>query len=168
MIKRRPCTAGVVFAVYCLILLWIVLFKTALSPYQLKMLYSGRSLNLIPFYYADNMGRIHLRETVMNIVVFVPVGVYFKMFGVRLWKGVVYGALISLGLELCQLVFGIGSTDVTDLITNTLGTAIGCLCYMAALRIFGNKKRTDRVINAAGIIAISLFLLLALTLALAN
>jgi len=40
------------------------------------------------------------------------------------------GFLFSLLLEINQFIFGIGATDVTDLITNTFGGIIGYIFYL--------------------------------------
>lgn len=166
--KKRPSMAVAVFAFYCLLLAWIVLFKASFSLAQLKMLCGDRTLNFIPFYYDRDVGSIHLREVVLNVFVFIPFGVYMRVFGVRFWRGVLYGVLTSFFLEACQFAFGIGGADVTDLITNTLGTVVGCYFYMGPLWILGSKKSADRFINIFGVIGAVAFLLLAAVLFLAN
>ena len=44
-------------------------------------------------------------------------------------KAIIYGAVLSFVFEIMQFVFAVGATDITDVITNTLGTLIGVGIY---------------------------------------
>lgn len=60
-----------------------------------------------------------------NVALFVPLGVML-MIVIRRWSGVVgLAALLSLSIEVSQYVFSLGRTDVTDLICNVAGAALG-------------------------------------------
>ncbi|MFK4934083.1 VanZ family protein [Lactococcus formosensis] len=48
--------------------------------------------------------------------------------------------LVSLFVEILQFIFGIGATDITDIITNTSGGLIGLLLYHAFQK---NERRQD-------------------------
>ena len=56
------------------------------------------------------------------------------------------GAGLSLGIELLQLPFYVRSTDVDDLILNTLGVAIG-FGIRAAIRRFGKRRPENNAIE---------------------
>ena len=62
------------FAVYLALLIWIILFKLEFSISVLK---TNRSINLIPFYYENEIGMgFHLKEVLENAVIFIPLGIY--------------------------------------------------------------------------------------------
>ena len=82
------------------------------------------NLNIIPF-----LGMIDdLKNSILNVLLFVPLGLMLPM----LWEkyrvkrnAVLFGFGLSLCIELAQ-IFTFRATDVNDLITNTLGTFLGC------------------------------------------
>lgn len=47
----------------------------------------------------------------------------------------IVGMGFSFVMEAGQYIFRLGSTDITDLITNTLGTIAGAILYVLLLRI---------------------------------
>ncbi len=163
--KRKINATKVIFAIYCLIILWVVLFKLSFSLDSIKMLFGNRSVNLIPFYYENNV-HLQFREIMLNVILFVPFGIYQKMLGVSNTKAVLYGFVFGIILEICQFVLSIGASDITDVISNTLGTFVGMCVYAVVLKIF--CSRTDKLINILATAALALFLLLALLLLIAN
>ena len=163
--QRKSCA---LFALYCLVLLWIVLFKMAFSIEEILVLQSKRSVNWIPFSYGADVGHFHRKETVLNVLVFIPLGLYFGMFGLKPGKALALGLGISLGLELCQLLFAIGATDVTDLLTNTFGTALGLLLYALLRKLYRDKQKADRFINTLATAALILFGAMITLLSLSN
>ncbi len=150
----------IVFSVYFILLIWLVLFKFATNFSEIP---SIRSINLIPFYYSKGTNT-HLKEVLYNIIVFVPLGVYLQIFKED-WKKatkclVVIG--ISFLFEVVQFIFAIGTSDVTDLIGNTLGGIIGMLFCIVMKKIA--PKKFISIINGSGVliesVAIGLMLLL--------
>lgn len=70
-------------------------------------------------------------ETFLNVILFIPLGFFlpflYKKYN-RLANIVLAGFLISLSIEFVQM-FDIGTTDINDLIANTLGTCLGFSIY---------------------------------------
>ncbi len=71
-------------------------------------------------------------DALMNVLVFIPLGVLLSLILVRpaWWRVTVAGAVVSAVIELLQLLtqaaFGGGHvTDVNDWLSNTVGAAIG-------------------------------------------
>ncbi|HXV99077.1 MAG TPA: VanZ family protein [Anaerolineae bacterium] len=89
-----------------------------------------------------------LIDVVGNIVVFTPLGfglagaLYRANLRQIIWLAAVGGFSLSLMIELIQLAIPSRSTDVDDLIFNTLGATTGALCF--ALLQAGGNKLTDR------------------------
>jgi len=166
--RRKPSATKIIFALYCLILLWLVLFKLAFSFDEIRILQTDRHVNLIPFYYDDEVGRFHTKEVVLNLFVFIPMGLYLRMLAIPGKKAILFGFFCSFVLELFQYLFAIGASDITDVITNTLGTAGGICLYTLMRKLFPNKQSTDRFINIVATLALLLFGILAILLFGAN
>jgi glycopeptide antibiotics resistance protein len=139
------------FAAYLLVLLWVVFFKFSYEPLEILRDHDARGVNLAPFT------RAHTHEMFANFVAFIPfgvmLGVVFKKAGFLRKLAVVFA--FSLGVEIVQYILAIGITDITDLITNTLGGLAGITAY-AVLRRFANERRLD-----IGFLAVGSLILLA-------
>ena len=130
--------------VYLLVLSWIILFKLQFSFSALDHI---REINLIPGASVIVNGKVDFDEIINNAIVFIPVDAYFSM----LFKnksalkaiGSVFG--ISFVYEIIQFIFAIGASDITDLISNTLGGIIGVtLVYVLSIVL---KDKTHKILN---------------------
>ena len=155
----------ILFGLYLLFLLWIVLLKASFSLGDIRALVSERSVNWIPFTYAKEVGT-HRSEVLRNVLIFLPFGLYLRMLGVRWGRAILYGFLLSLGCEVTQVLCSIGAGDVTDLLTNTAGTALGVLGYLIFRGIF--RERTNRFLNTLALILTIWLAVLLLLLIIAN
>ncbi len=153
--KKKTLT-HILFGIYCILLIWIILFKLSFSFEDIKMMTGRRAINLIPFYY-DNEVSMHFSEVMRNLFIFIPFGLYLGMMGFKFLKAVLIGFVFSLTMEICQYVFAIGGSDITDIITNTLGAAIGAALYLILTLIFKNKVKLNRVLNILALIVTVLF-----------
>ena len=153
-------------SVYGLLLSWLVLCKATL-PGEWHTLVCERSINLIPFHY-DTEVSAHLSEIVLNVLVFVPFGLFLSMLGVRVWKTVLFGFAASLAFEALEYACSIGAADLTDLLTNTTGALLGACGYLLLCRFFGNREKCNRVLNILACVGMILFLGLAAVLLIAN
>lgn len=164
--KKNRVFTVVLLAVYGMILIWIVLLKAS-SFADLAYLPCPRSINLIPFHY-DTEVKTHLSEIILNVLVFVPLGIFLGMLGINVWKAVLIGFAVSFVLEALQYFLSIGAADITDLITNTIGAAFGACGYLLLCLIFRKPDRLNRVLNVLACIGMALFLGFAAFLLIAN
>lgn len=146
------------FAVYLVLLVWIILFKLRLPGEELAHI---RGVNLIPFYYETDVSlRLHLKDVLENVLIFVPYGIYLCMLSERLgvWgkAGILLGT--SLVLEAAQYIFAIGCSDITDVLTNTAGGLLGIGIYRVLLLLLRDRRRTDRVISVLAAVVTVLLL----------
>lgn len=157
----------ILFVIYCLILIWIILFKLSFSLEEIQALRGVSNINFIPFHY-DTETSLHFKEVILNILIFVPFGLLTTMMHFNLRKSLIIGFGFSFVMEAGQYIFRLGSSDITDLITNTLGTIVGVILYVLLLRIFRNRDKVDRILIIFTFIGIFLFVCLALMLMMAN
>jgi len=131
----------------------------------------NRKVNLIPFREPLILnGKIDFGEIIMNVVIFVPLGIYAGILFKR-WsfgKNVVFFLLTSLIVEGLQFTFKLGAFDITDIITNTFGGIIGLMIFIAIEKVLNNGIRAQKLINVIAVIGtvltISLLLLLKMNL----
>ncbi|ERI06571.1 VanZ family protein [Atopobium sp. oral taxon 810] len=136
-----------VFIFYLVLLVWVVLLKTQFSLADLS---TTRHINLIPFYYEEETSG-HLREVIDNVLIFIPFGIYMRVAFRQLPIGtsILIIALTSFVFETLQFVLSIGASDVTDIISNTMGAALGVALYTLLARIAKNNAVLDKVIVVA-------------------
>lgn len=80
-------------------------------------------------------------DTILNVILFIPLGVFLPLLYkryTRLGRIVLTSFLLSLSIELVQM-FGMGATDVNDLITNVLGAYLGYCVYKSFYRVCPKK-----------------------------
>ena len=132
-----------VFALYCLVLLYILILDKAFAGYHQNLRNILAHINLIPFgtvvTYVIRLanGSINpdtvIKNLAGNLILFAPMGAFLpfafdKMK--KLWRVVLVLLIMILTVELIQIVLLIGSFDVDDLMLNMLGGLIG---YVACL-----------------------------------
>jgi len=86
-----------------------------------------------------------LRSTALNVLLFLPLGIGLPLLWKRyegLWETVLFGLLISLGIETAQL-FTYRATDINDLITNVSGTLLGYFTYKGFIPKKFARKEDD-------------------------
>ena len=112
------------------------------SVYTLLIRTPGpRRWNLIPFWeirYALSGGTDTFHYLVINILLCIPMG-YFAACAFendRKWKIILRITCFSVLIEIVQLLTGRGLCEFDDVFNNTLGGAIGMLCYFGPLEFF--------------------------------
>ena len=153
---------AVLFIIYLIVLCWILLLKLGVRFSYM----TTRRVNLIPFKEAVIVnGKMDVPETLLNVIIFVPLGIYAAILFGR-WsfvKKLFFFFLLSLLIEALQYILAIGSFDITDIITNTSGGIIGLLLFKAIEKIFNDTAKATEVVNtiaAMGTVIIIVFLLL--------
>lgn len=143
---------------YLLTLLWLTLFKLSYDIPSILASYQTRSLNLIPFV---SLGQTGLSETVSNFVTFIPFGLLLSLNVKKaaLWRLLIVVFVFSVAVETLQFIFAIGTTDATDVVTNTLGGLAGLVFYRVVNQVV-KAEMLDRVIAAVGMTLFVAFILL--------
>lgn len=125
----------VMFALYLVALVWVIVFKANRD----LLIYGGEpEYRQISFYLYFNG-----RETLLNIAALIPAGLFLMLLSRRENKiAAAFGCfLLSFAFEAAQYFLMVGTSDLTDLITNTLGGMIGIAIYCLCQRIFRDKTK---------------------------
>lgn len=137
------------FVFYTIFILSIIVFKYV-SPLELfsSDREFSRTLNLIPFSEVLN-GNFDKLDIVGNIILFVPLGIYINILikDTKISKSIFIIAMISFVFEFSQYIFGIGASDITDIITNTTGGIIGIGIYMLIKKIFSDNIKVKNFVT---------------------
>ncbi|USB33120.1 VanZ family protein [Paenibacillus sp. YPG26] len=139
----------ITFSLYLMAVLHLVFF-----PIEVNI---GRYANLTPWYSTVNyipLLTLDIRTFVLNIVMFVPLGMYLPLLNSRMYSSVARTAklalFLSLSIELVQLLIRITlgsgrSTDINDLIANTLGGVLGCILLSKLMQWNWMEHRASRL-----------------------
>ena len=155
----------ILFFIYLALLVWIILFKLQFLISDLDKI---RSVNFIPFHYDKEIGAaFHLTEVLENVLIFVPMGIYLQMLmpKTKLYVKIMMIAGTSFLLETMQYVLAVGRSDITDVLTNTVGGLLGLVVYLMAVWLIGNRTKANRLFSIlAGIVSVVVIGLLGIIL----
>lgn len=113
---------------FLLFSLYLAAVFSAVGIPNIRSLVFDPAVNLIPFLDAVNSPVSYIRNELLNVLLFVPLGVFLPILWSRdvftCRRTVIFAMALSVLIELSQL-FTFRLTDVDDIITNTLGAALG-------------------------------------------
>lgn len=147
--KSKKLTEGILIF-YAVMLVWIILFKMDVSVENFGQM---RSINLVPFSQSVIVNdKLDVSEIIQNVLAFVPLGILiYTIWQEKSWRfklGVI--VVTSVMLEVLQYILGVGASDITDVITNTLGGMIGLAIAAGMAGIF--PKNWKAVINSVSLV----------------
>lgn len=137
-----------VFMVYIIILLRLAVFRDDFLSYGL---FRHGAINFVPLTAYIQLFRAHayffmIIQFAGNIGWFVPLGFLLPLISARLGTLkpiLLLGFSLSFVIELSQLAFGTGVTELDDLILNTFGAAVGFWLYRLYRRITEKKMKEE-------------------------
>ncbi|MFV0466530.1 MAG: VanZ family protein [Lachnospiraceae bacterium] len=151
--KKKIIRTGIIilFTLYLILLAYFLFFADSWGRTHLTEDYH---YNFIPFKeilrfwtYRDILSmRVVCLNLIGNVIVLIPFGMFLPMLlkKCRKWICVILlSFVLSLSIELVQLVARVGSFDVDDMILNTIGGAIGFLLYLLLRRVW-NKYHEEK------------------------
>ena len=126
--KGSKWSATILLVEYLVWIVFLVLISRSAMP--------ERKHILTPFwsYHSFIDGYPHLHpQVILNVLVFVPVGVLLGCVSDRMkwWKVLLFGASFSTLIEVLQYVTKRGFAEFDDVFNNTLGCLIGFALYVA-------------------------------------
>ncbi|WP_341996891.1 VanZ family protein [Microbacterium sp. LWH7-1.2] len=163
--RRRHGVVFLVFAAYLLLLAWVVLWKLEV-PWIGDAAGLARPIKLVPFVPSGDAGASSPAELLINLVLFMPFGLFLGSIAPSWSWGKVGAAALgtSLALETTQHLISTGSFDTTDLIINTAGALTGWAIFVAVRRAAGERTpvlmaRMCMIVSALTLLAVVVFVL---------
>lgn len=144
------------FIFYIWFLLSNILFKYV-SPLELFRdgRYFSRSLNMKPLYniFGSYFNKLDFYG---NIILFIPLGIYIGLMARNISnaKKIAMCTLLSLFFETFQYVFGIGASDISDVITNTIGGIIGLCIYKTFKKILKDDVKVKNLVAVCSLVVL--------------
>lgn len=84
-------------------------------------------ISLMPFSTLD--GNLHFMRFVLNVIMFVPFGMFWPLLfvktNIKIRQTAAAGLIMSLIIEAVQGIFGLGHVQTDDVIANVCGALIG-------------------------------------------
>lgn len=94
------------------------------------------------------------RDILLNVLLFLPLGAALRWRGVARWRALVLGALLSAFVETMQATVVPGrDPTLGDIVSNSVGTAIGIALVDLAPLLLGPTRRWAERLAAAGALA---------------
>lgn len=62
-------------------------------------------------------------------------------------------AVVAVAIETVQYIFGLGVSDIDDVILNTFGGVLGMLLYKLFRRVWMDESRTKAAVTFAAVVA---------------
>lgn len=117
---------------YLALCVWVILFHRTLST-----LYVIGDLDFRSVSWA--LG-INGAETLLNVLIFVPMGVYLELLSNRSARVKLLRVLeATMGLEALQYALCVGTSDLMDVLANLLGGALGIAACRLLKRALGKR-----------------------------
>ena len=146
MQQRNKGCAAVAVALYSLILIFVLFFKSTNPDYYkwiLQHYYDTKYLSpnladrifvaLHPWHYATFAERFLNQSAYLNMLIFIPFGIFWSFLCEKrvLLSATIASLGLSLLIEVAQLFTMIGNYGIGDVICNILGGFFGALVFLA-------------------------------------
>ncbi|MCL2409580.1 MAG: VanZ family protein [Oscillospiraceae bacterium] len=130
---------------------FLIVFATIFFTWPITFSPEQYLLNLIPFQWLQevNVRREFVEFVIPNIMMFIPFGYFMPVVFQsmrKLYKTTCVAFILSLCVEFVQYFIG-RSSNVDDLITNSLGGIIGYGIFRISHKIFQNKTCWNKLIG---------------------
>ena len=151
--KRFSRVLGLLFMLNVFFLTWAILWKCSVP-----FIGDGtqRIINLHPF---QNNTRWEMQ---FNVLLFLPFGFLLSaVMEKKIVRQFLIVAASSVFLEATQYILAIGRSDITDVLLNTLGGAMGICAYYLMTKLFGRYSHIVSI--AAGTLMVALEIYISLS-----
>lgn len=137
------------FVLNATFLIWAILWKCGL-PFVGDG--TQRVINLTPF--SGNTGW----EMQFNVLLFVPFGFLLSAIMIKkLPLQILAVVSTSILLEIAQYILAVGRSDITDILLNTLGGAIGIVAYYLLAKLFGKYSSIAVMVACVSVAVFELY-----------
>lgn len=128
-VKLRGLKKGLKNSVGLMLTSYVFIVFSATVLFRSHALIAG--FKLMPFWsyiaYIKGEDDSLLLENIMNVIVFIPIGLMFACVLAKnsFWKVALLACILSVSIEVMQLITKNGLCEIDDVIHNTLGCVIG-------------------------------------------
>lgn len=137
------------FILYILILIWVVFFKGvgffSTNKHIIRCINKMVGMNIYErFIYQFEIFNVDyylfILDLLRNFLIFLPFGIYLPLLFSKnnVWKNSIIVILLSLGVELIELITGIGGFEFLDIVNNYIGFLLGYIIYKFLIKKFNN------------------------------
>ncbi len=134
--------SGILLSLSCSFIFVMTLFRRSIGTE-----FNFRVMPFESYYIAFAEGGIEvLLQIIINIAMFVPIGFLlpccFKLYEKYRYV-LITVVIVSVSIELLQLIFKIGLFETDDVINNVFGAMIGFGVYILAKKVIEHEEETD-------------------------
>ena len=128
--------------IFLILLIWVIVFKCNyneglhIEASKAMTIVERLAYKMVPFEKfieaVEAGGILAIVEIIalfFNVICFLPFGAFGRFFTNKGWLIILIGGIFSLSIEIFQLFSCWGGPDYIDLISNTLGVALGVWIY---------------------------------------
>lgn len=128
-------------SVFCVILVVYILFLLYYAVINREPCVNYETRLKLFWSYSHPSGNGY-RDVFVNLFSYIPIGIMvgFMVREYRIWKSILWGLLVSLVIELSQLIWKRGFFDVDDLFNNVMGALIGGLLVVCVMSVRKKAK----------------------------
>ena len=175
MQQRNKCGATVAVVLYALIVIFSLFFKSWRPGYYKWILEHYHDTNYLtpnladrifvalhPWRYATFAERFLNQNAYMNLLAFVPFGVFWSFLREKkiLRSAAAASLVLSLFIEIAQLFTMIGNFGIGDVICNTLGGFLGALLFLIFCQSNFFKRHARTFLGILIVISIPILIIL--------
>ena len=132
------------FAVYMILLVWVIIFKWSNYIAAQECIITYRKLDLAKRFLVCQQSFIGFNfiDIVLNAILFLPMGLFFSLLFKKEYFILLIGTVFSFIFEISQFFTCIGMFNIFDIIGNVIGCLIGYVLFLIFKRII-NKRFVD-------------------------
>lgn len=151
--RRIQIVSVVLFYIYMLALIYFLLLSDGFGRadgydyYRYNLVLFCEIKRFIIYWRAIDDPFLVLANLMGNVIAFIPFGALIRWVinrSVRWYQVVGYTFLLSLSVELLQLIAKVGVFDVDDLLLNTFGGLVGFWIYYLLKVIDQRREKRDK------------------------
>lgn len=148
IVKNKKLLTAIEFVIFLLALIFVI-YVTIIHRNHSESV----KISIVPFYsFVMAKDEIEVYRLILfNVLMFVPFGLTLPFLLHRQKHNIIlsllFTFLISLSIELIQLIFHLGTFEIDDLIFNTLGSLSGMLGYYMYLLIMKFKMPNKNIVE---------------------
>ena len=155
--KNKKSVVSLIFTIYLLVLGYHLFLSDMWGRREVA---EGYRYNFVLFKeiirYITNMKAIGFKLVLLNlagnIVAFVPLGIFVSYFlnnsRYTFIKTILFGLILTVSVEVIQLITRVGICDVDDILLNFIGVVIGAVLvklFSKKTNILETNKRSDTI-----------------------